>query len=242
MLVLRSHPKTLKFSLIILGLGIAQHFGNDALRLLESSAPSQSIGTPQDGHLIHGKRLPSSGPGFRTYSRFGSLIGRTAVNNKVRDAILEAYAITYRQRPQTTFVYGETGWPWGGRFRPHHTHRNGMSVDFMVPVLRNGKPSIIPTPPWLKFGYNVSFDEQGRSNSLEIDFDAMVNHLMALEQAASAHGLAIDVVIFAPNLQDDLAKGDADSLLLFSKFRFSRKPSWVRHDDHYHVDFREIFP
>lgn len=235
-------PRIFKLLLIFLGLGVTHHFGNDALRLLETDAPSQSIGTPQDGSLINGKRLPSSGLGFRTYSRFGSLIGRTAVNHRVRDAILEAYATTHQQRPETTYIYGETGWPQGGRFRPHHTHRNGLSVDFMVPVLRDGKPSLLPTAPWLKFGYNVSFDDQGQgqSNELAIDFGAMVDHLTALDQAAAAHGLAMEVIIFAPDLQDDLAAHGGSSLL--SQLRFSRNPSWVRHDDHYHIDFRELAP
>lgn len=220
-----------------LAVGLVIYAGNDAIRLFESDAPSESVGQTNDGRLAHGKRLPSSGPGFATYSRFGSFLGRTAVHHRVRDAMLDAYAALDAERPATTFLYGETGWPRGGRFRPHRTHQNGLSVDFMVPVLRDGEPDRLPTGLLHKFGYGVDFDDQGERGDLAIDFDALAAHLYHLDQAAEANGLAIEVVIFAPGLQDELAAAERGGVLT-QQLRFSRNPSWVRHDDHYHVDFR----
>lgn len=49
--------------------------------------------------------------------------------------VLETYSKMQRRFPDKTFVCEETGWCGGGRIRPHKTHRNGLSVDFMVPVL-----------------------------------------------------------------------------------------------------------
>ena len=66
--------------------------GNDLARAFESRTPSESIGRPGAGRLRHGKRLPTSGPNFRAYSPLGAALGRTAVNDRVRDAVLEAYA------------------------------------------------------------------------------------------------------------------------------------------------------
>lgn len=43
-------------------------------------------------------------------------------------------------------------------------------------------------------------------------------------------------VILAPDLQDDLRRAQGGARL-FQRLAFSRRPSWVRHDDHYHVDF-----
>ncbi|RFA29284.1 hypothetical protein CAI21_09365 [Alkalilimnicola ehrlichii] len=40
------------------------HAGNDLLILFESNAASESIGTTNNGRLVNGKRLPSSGPNF----------------------------------------------------------------------------------------------------------------------------------------------------------------------------------
>ena len=215
--------------------------GNDALRLAESDAPSESVGETNDGRLVNGKRLPSSGPGFTTYSRFGSLVGRTATHHRVRAAMLDAYAALHAENPAWTFVYGETGWPSGGRFRPHRTHQNGLSVDFMTPVTRDGEPDVLPTGPLSAFGYGIDFDEHGRNAEQSIDFEAMAAHLDHLDRAARANDLAVEVVILAPDLQDDLA-ATARGAGLVGRLRFSRNPSWVRHDDHYHVDFRLTGP
>jgi len=211
-------------------------WGNDALRLVESNKPSKSIGPTNDGQLIRGKRLPSSGSNFRTYSRLGSAIGRTAVHSRVRDAMLDAYAELEERTPDVRYVYGETGWPWGGRFRPHRTHQNGLSVDFMVPVTRNGEPTTLPTGLSNKFGYALEFDGDGRSGDLWIDFDSMAAHLNALDLAARNQGLRIELVVFAPDLQGKLFESALGSALR-GRLRFNVNPSWVRHDDHYHVDF-----
>jgi len=211
-------------------------WGNDALRLVESNKPSKSIGPANDGRLIRGKRLPSSGSNFRTYSRLGSTLGRTAVHSRVRDAMLDAYAELVERTPDVRYVYGETGWPRGGRFRPHRTHQNGLSVDFMVPVTRNGEPTTLPKGPFNKFGYALEFDGDGRSGDLLIDFDSMAAHLNELDLAARKHGLRIELVVFAPDLQERLFESKPGSALQ-GRLRFNANPSWVRHDDHYHVDF-----
>jgi len=118
----------------LFGLVLLLRFGNTVAIALESPRPSRSIGTPAQGELHDGKRLPSRGENFRAYSDLGALLGRNAVHHKVRDAVLEAYAELARDHADVTFVYGETGWPGGGRFEPHRTHQNGMAVDFFVPV------------------------------------------------------------------------------------------------------------
>lgn len=216
------------------------HSGNDLLRLLESDAPSRSIGTTSSGELLHGKRLPSSGANFVTYSRFGSLIGRTCVPDTIRDVILAAYATLADETPETEFTYGETAWCWGGgRLRPHRTHQNGLSVDFMVPVIDEaGEPASFPAWPWTKFGYSVDFDDGGRGSGMLIDFDAIAAHLLAIDDAADEHGVQIRRVIFAPDLRDEIfnAVGGAD---VRRRIPFMNGEAWVRHDEHYHVDFKK---
>lgn len=226
-----------RLALVVGVLGLAVWFGNDLARAAESDAPSESIGATNGGRLVYGKRMPTQGPGFVSYSRLGAALGRTAVHSQVRDALLASYAAAHAERG-VVYVLGETGWPSGGRFRPHRTHQNGLSVDFMVPVLRDGAPAPIPTGPLQRFGYAVAFGADGRSaEGLEIDAAALADHLWHLDRAATAHGLAIDVVIYAPDLQAALAE-TARGADVLRRLRFSRNPSWVRHDDHDHVDFR----
>jgi len=224
--------------LLILLFGLALSFGNDALRWLESDAPSKSVGSTSDGTLVNAKRLPSRGENFRTYSNLGSLIGRTCVHGKVRDAMLSAFAAMSADFPDTEFTYGETAWCWGGgRLRPHRTHQNGLSVDFMVPVLdESGAPANYPARPWTKIGYALEFDASGHADALRIDFDALANHLLALDEAAEDAGIRIRRVIFAPELRRQLFETDAGKKVR-TRIKFMPGKAWVRHDEHYHVDF-----
>ncbi len=229
--------ENLKFTIFLtVVLGFVVYVGNDFLLKMESPSNSQSIGTPHDGTLKNGKRLPTSGPNFQTYSRLGSFIGRTYVHADVRSAVVEAYNNVYTASPDLRFVYGETGWPSGGEFWPHRTHQNGMSVDFFVPVRRSGESVALPTSPLDKWGYSLEFNDSGRCDSYEIDFDAMGQHLLELEKTAKKHGLKIVRVIFDPELQKSLKKSATGKKAL-KKLDFSDKPAWVRHDEHYHVDF-----
>jgi penicillin-insensitive murein DD-endopeptidase len=216
---------------------VALLWGNTIAIALESRMPSRSLGTKARGRLERGKRLPTSGPNFVAYSRLGALVGRNSVHSTVREVIVDAYREVERTAPGVTFVYGETGWPSGGRFRPHRTHQNGLSADFMVPVRdMRGQPSPFPTWPWTRFGYDVEFDSTGRAGEMRIDFDALALHLAALERAARRHGSAIELVILAPELERAL-KSEPRRRVLIERLPFMRGPPWVRHDEHYHIDF-----
>ena len=217
--------------------GLLLWWGNEALRALESDAPSQSIGSPSKGRLEHGKRLPTRGTNFTTYSNLGALLGRQAVHGKVRDLVLDVYGVLAKEHPETTYLLGETGWPDGGPFSPHRTHQNGLSVDFMVP-LRNaaGEPVVMGCWPWNKFGYGLEYDAEGRRGEERIDFDALGAHLYHLGKRAKKHGLKIEQVILAPNLRDELFASKHGPWIK-KHLAFLKRGAWVRHDDHYHVDF-----
>jgi penicillin-insensitive murein endopeptidase len=151
--------------------------------------------------------------------------------------ILDAYAQLARTHPQWVYVYGETGWLRGGSFKPHRTHQNGLSVDFMVPVLRpDGTPSRIVTSPQARFGYGVDFNRGGEAQGLRIDFESMATHLAALQRSAKAQGAKVRRIFFAPDLQAHLRKTKAWPQI--RALPLSKRRSWVRHDDHYHVDFQ----
>ncbi len=200
-------------------------------------AQSTCYGSTSDGAIEQACRLEASGPNFEPYTHLGRWLGRTWVHCTVAEVVAKAYQSLAAQRPHSRYVYGETGLRNGGEFKPHRTHRNGLSVDFMVPVLNAQDRSVaLPTGITNKFGYNIEFDTAGKFDHLRIDYEAMAAHLLALEQAALAHGTQIERVIFAPELQQALRQSSA-----WPKIRhleYSRKTAWVRHDEHYHVDFR----
>lgn len=202
-----------------------------------AQTPSRCLGTTADGKLENGWKLPHAGVNFEAYSTTGWLLGRTYVHSQVFEVVLAAYARLSREFPDRLYVYGETGKRRGGEFSPHKTHRNGLSVDFMVPLANERGHSVaMPTSPLNKWGYGLEFDESGRLDELVIDAEAMAEHLYQLHSAATQAGIGVRRVIFDPRLQP-LLHGTRRWDYLKEQLRFSTRPSWVRHDDHYHVDF-----
>ena len=199
---------------------------------------STCYGETHLGYLHNGINLPSSGPNFVTYSRTARAFGRTFVHSEVRHIMLAAYKQLQHDRPEKKFKYAETGFKSGGKFSPHKTHQNGLSVDFMTPVIDEQDRSVhLPTHALNRLGYDIEFDSSGRFKQYRIDYDALAAHVVALHKAAVARGHEIWRVIFDPKLQPNLYNTEYADYLR-QHIQFSTKASWVRHDEHYHVDFR----
>lgn len=200
-------------------------------------AESQCFGTVASGHLEGSVSLPAGGANFVAYSKLGVAAGRTHVHTKVADIVIAAYAALAVARPSTTYVYGETGWPSGGRFRPHRSHQNGLSVDFFVPVLDASSRSVpLPIGATNRFGYDIEFDANARFAQYSIDFAAIGEHLYQLDVAARSRGAGIALVIFDTQYLPKLF-GTPRGPYLQQHIRFMKGKPWVRHDEHYHVDF-----
>ena len=152
--------------------------------------PSRCFGTTANGSLENGWKLPSGGGNFRSYSSVGRMLGRTYVHSSVFKVVLGAYAAAEKTAPGKIYVYGETGKRNGGEFAPHKTHRNGLSVDFMVPLLNEADESVpMRTSVLNKWGYDLQFDEFGRLDDLRIDAEAMSEHIYQLHLAAKKSGI-----------------------------------------------------
>lgn len=221
------HPKDMKYILIILFL-----ISNNVL-----SEESTCYGTTSNGRLENGVKLPQSGNNFVSYSLLASMAGRTYVHSSVEEIIVAAYKDLENAQPKKVYKYAETGFKEGGQFKPHKTHRNGLSVDFMTPVINSKGESVhLPTHPFNKFGYNIEFDSNDNYDGLAIDYDALAAHIVALHKQSKKLGYDLWRVIFDPKLQPNLFKTKYGDYLK-DNIQFSKKRSWVRHDEHYHVDF-----
>ena len=214
------------FALLLLMLGSTPIF-----------AESTCYGATSNGKVDGAVQLPSSGANFRAYSDVGIALGRTYVHAQVLEIIATAYRELQQTLPDTKFVYGETGWKNGGSFKPHRTHQNGLSVDFFVPVRDGGGRSVaLPTNIANKFGYDIEFDSRAKFRDYTIDFDAMGEHLYALDIAVNKLKAPIKLVIFDPVYLPKLFATKRGAYLK-SNVKFMQTQAWVRHDEHYHVDF-----
>ncbi|WP_395791653.1 penicillin-insensitive murein endopeptidase [Aquimonas sp.] len=148
---------------------------------------SRCFGSVSQGRLENASKLPVTGANFQAFSGAAAALGRTHTHSVVRAIALDAYAVIAAQQPELRFVYGEASWPQGGRLRPHRTHQNGLSIDFFVPVRDAAGHSVpIPTSPFTRFGNDLEFDQLGHLGELQIDFEALAEHLFQLQQAATS--------------------------------------------------------
>lgn len=199
---------------------------------------STCYGTTKNGRLEKGVKLPSSGSNFTSYGNVPELVGRTYVHSIVKKVVIESYKELSKSVPNKLFKYAETGFEKGGKFRPHKTHQNGLSIDFMVPVTdKNNKSVYFPTNALNKYGYNVNFNKNGKNKNFKIDFDSLAAHIVALNKAALNNGIELWRVIFAPDLQGKLYATKYGSYVK-NNIKIPTKKSWVRHDEHFHVDFK----
>ncbi|UOD28436.1 penicillin-insensitive murein endopeptidase [Massilia violaceinigra] len=199
---------------------------------------SQCFGSVSKGRLDGGVRLPVAGANFSAYSAQAIAAGRTHVHATVARIIADAYARAQVSAPSARYVYGETGMAGGGPFAPHKTHQNGLSVDFFVPVRdARGAAASLPSSAQNRFGYDIEFDAEGRYQDYRIDFSAYAEHLYQLDAAARAHGAALGLVIVDPRFMPALL-ATARGPWLRTHIPFMKGTPWVRHDEHFHVDFK----
>jgi penicillin-insensitive murein DD-endopeptidase len=94
----------------------------------------------------------------------------------------------------------------------------------------------IPRSPFNKFGYALEFDDSGRADDLHIDFAAIAEHLYQLDVAARKYGSGLALVIFDERYLARLFATPHGEYLR-TKVHFMKGKPWIRHDEHYHVDF-----
>ena len=115
-------------------------------------------------------------------------LGRTYVHSEIRDIFLKTYRALKRNYPKKVFKYAETGFKNGGKFKPHKTHQNGLSLDHMVPVLKNGKSVHLPTNIFNKWGYGIDFDLNGNYKKYKLDFEALGFFIVELHKQTLKKG------------------------------------------------------
>ena len=106
----------------------------------------------------------------------------------------------------------------------------------MVPVLKDGKSVHLPTNALNKLGYNIEFDLNGNFKDYKIDYEALGALIVELHKQAKKMNREIWRVIFDPKMTPDLVK-TSHGRYLRNNIQFTKRRSWVRHDEHIHIDF-----
>src|SRR5687767_9772731 len=205
----------------------------------ENKGESKSTGDARDGKLINGWLMPYNGNNFKYFS-FSSyyLFDNAYVHSAVHATLMDSYKTCENTCPDKNFILMECTRKNGGEMVFHWTHENGVSVDFMVPKKRKQSTNV-----WLNhvglFHYLLKFDDEGKSSlgsNMEIDFETMACHLLALDDAARKNGIRIRRVLFKTELHDNLFNSPSGKLLAQRELNFiPRLRDLINrlHDDHY---------
>ena len=172
----------------------------------QRTGESHSKGTVENGTLENGRIFPFSGENFHYFDTTSYLANRCFVHEKVRDCVLSTYKTLETTTPRREFGLMECSNEHGGKIAPHRTHQNGLSVDFMTPLLKNGQPY---TELDYMGGqhYLMNFDSEGRYEEdpeVTIDFELMAQHLLILIEEARENGLSVKKIIWKMELQNEL--------------------------------------
>ena len=207
------------------------------------SLSSISYGSPGNGKLEHARILPPKGKNFFYFDSASYLNDRAFTHVDVRDIILNTYQSLATIYPDRTFGLMEASNKTGGKLDPHRTHQNGMSIDFMFPKLKNGKPyQDLDTLGFMH--YLLDFDENGhykKDKSVRIDFETTAHHIYLLHLEAEKLNYELEKVLIYTEYKDELFNTVYGKKLKRLGIYFAQylSPKINKlHDDHFHVDFK----
>jgi penicillin-insensitive murein DD-endopeptidase len=210
-----------------------------------NNLPSNSIGTPGKGQLINGKLMPFKGSNFEYFDVNSYLSGRAFLHQKVKETLLNSFLVLDSLYPKRQFKIMECANKNGGTLFPHKTHQNGLSVDFMMPLIQNKKPyyqlDTIGTTH-----YFITLNSKGQFNrdtSISIDFNLVAQQILILEEQARLQGLKISKVIINTSLKDELLATTFGKELAASQIYIVKSlDNYTNnfHDDHFHIDFENL--
>lgn len=206
---------------------------------------SASLGSVSNGSLKNGKLVPFYGSNYSYFDETSYLSGRAFLNSKVLTTVINGYNELSIQKPERLFKIMECSHEHGGKLWPHRTHQNGLSVDFMMPKLKNNKPyygldSIGTNHYWLTFNDKGQYE---KDTSITIDFELIAQHILILQKEAKKNNLKISKVIIKVEMKNELFRGPFGQQLKESGIYIvkSLTPTInALHDEHYHIDFKEI--
>ncbi len=212
---------------------------------VNDSITSTPVGSVGNGSLKNATLIPFKGENYEYFDVASYLGGRAFTTDKVAEITLNTYAALLDQGVDRQFKVMEFSHKEGGKMFPHRTHQNGLSVDYMMPLQKDGEPYYELDKKGASH-YLMDFDTEGRyeeDKEISIDFNMAARHILELDKQARKEGMRIHKVIFNTDLKDELYNTEYGKKLKTIGIYITRNLSKLindLHDDHYHVDFIDL--
>ncbi len=200
------------------------------------------MGSVSNGTLKYGKLVPFKGENYQYFDTSSYLGGRAFTSDKVLKTMLDSYQELAAVVPERQFRIMECSNEHGGKLFPHKTHQNGLSIDFMMPLVQ-GEQAYYGLDDLGKDHYWLSFDNNGKyskDKSISVDFNLIAQHILMLDQEARKNGLKVSKVIIKIEFKDELfATHYGQQLKSKGIYVVKSLSSMINalHDEHYHIDF-----
>ncbi|NRA13654.1 MAG: penicillin-insensitive murein endopeptidase, partial [Crocinitomicaceae bacterium] len=172
----------------------------------QDSLKTKSIGSVSRGSLENGTLIPFSGSNFMYFDTASYLSGRAFTHHLVAQTIINTFKSFEANGKKRKFRIMEFSNEYGGKMFPHRTHQNGMSVDMMMPLMKDGKP-YYDLDDLGAMHYLLEFNKEGQyinDTTISIDFQMAAEEINMMRNEASALGLNMTKVIFNTDLRDEL--------------------------------------
>jgi penicillin-insensitive murein DD-endopeptidase len=195
----------------------------------KARATPESVGTPANGSLVDGARLPGSGPGFEVLAAHQ---GRGLVygTDELLAVVTEVGAALAQDR--RTLLVGNLSAAAGGPIRHSKSHQSGRDVDLAF-CYQDGEGAPATPPDFVVLDKNV----KARHLGLELDVPCtwrIVATAMSAERAEVQHifvSLAVERALIRHARSQKTPDDDVEAAIrLLSQPRGSES-----HDDHMHV-------
>jgi penicillin-insensitive murein endopeptidase len=205
---------------------------------------SISHGSVSDGSMEHGKLIPYYGSNYSYFDTTSYFSGRAFLHEDVLGITLKAYK-ELENASDRFYRIMECANKNGGKLFPHQTHQNGTSIDFMMPLIKDHKPYYKLDETGVNH-YWLTFDDTGKyseDKSVEIDFEAVAQHILILNDAANKRGWKVKKVIIKIELKDELYATPSGKKLkakgIYVVQGLSKMVNAL-HDEHFHIDFAKV--
>jgi penicillin-insensitive murein endopeptidase len=173
------------------------------------------------------------------------LSGRAFTHHLVAQTVINTFKTFESNGEKRKFSIMEFYNEHGGKMFPHRTHQNGMSVDMMMPLMKDGAP-YYDLDDLGAMHYLLEFNKEGQyinDTAISIDFEMVANEINQMRIEAEKLGLKITKVIFNTDLRDELFNTTQGKLFASNGPYVTRNLERVineLHDDHFHVDFEIV--
>lgn len=190
-------------------------------------------------------KLPYRGENYKFYGTLSyHIFGKAYAEWKVHNAIIESFKISETNCVNIHFKILRGASRSSRKLLPYVERKSGFYADFMCPIKKGG----IPIKYYYHtrfFHYFIKYNNKGQvktNKKFKIDFEAMAQYIINLDDASKIYGLKIKRIVFDRRFLKQLYKSKSGEELKKRNLYFAKylsKKINRKYDDIFHVDFEK---